>query len=57
LIQSAESPESEATKSLDVVRISTIVFCMDHMKYELTIAFHWVNNAQSSNKLSIEPID
>ena len=30
---------------------------MDRMKYELTVAFHWVNNARSSNELSIEPIN
>jgi hypothetical protein len=26
------------------------------MKHELTIAFHWVTSARSSNKLSMEPI-
>jgi hypothetical protein len=57
MIQSAESADSEATKSSHVVRIDTIVFHMDHMNYELTIAFYWATDAQSSNKFSIELIN
>jgi hypothetical protein len=57
MIQSAESADSEGTKSSHVVRIDTIVFCMDHINYELTIAFYWATDGRSSNKFSIEPIN
>ena len=33
------------------------MFHMNHINYELTITFHWLANAQSNNKLSIEPIN
>jgi hypothetical protein len=37
--------------------VDTIVFRMDHINYELTIAFYWATDARSSNKFSIEPIN
>jgi hypothetical protein len=57
MIQSAESADSEATKTSHVVRIDTIVFRMYHINYELPITFYWTTDARSSNKFSIEPIN